>query len=113
MKGKCLGFGDNPGRPGTSGTRKPVETQPGSPRNARAKQVLDEMGREKQGDGFWETEEGLEKEIRRRLKVGAEAGLYMVCEGRRLTWRELAEIEEGKTVEVLMEMKGGRRRGVR
>ena len=31
----------------------------------------------------------------------------MICDGRRLTWRELAEIEEGKTVEVLLEMKGG------
>ena len=34
------------------------------------------------------------------MNVETEAGLYMTCDG-------MAEIEEGKTAEVLLEMKGG------
>ena len=51
-----------------------------------------------------ETEEVLERRVRRRLNAETESGLYKTCDGRRLTWRELAEIED---VEVLLEMRGG------
>ena len=49
----------------------------------------------------------LERRVRRRLNVEIEAELYMTCDGRRLTWPELAETEDGKTVEVLLEMRRG------
>ena len=49
----------------------------------------------------------MEKEIKRWLGVGTEKGPYMVCDGRRIQWRDLEEIEEGKMVEVVTEMKGG------
>ena len=47
------------------------------------------------------------EEIKRWLGVESEKGLYMVCDGRRIQWRDLEKTEEGKMVEVMMEMKGG------
>ena len=40
-----------------------------------------------------------------RRKKGTE--LYVICEERRLSWKELAELEDGKTAEVMVEMRGG------
>ena len=36
-----------------------------------------------------------------------EMGVYVVSEGTRLSWRELTELEEGKTAEALVGVKGG------
>ena len=33
--------------------------------------------------------------------------MYVICEGRRLSWRELAGLRDGKTAEVMIELKGG------
>ena len=46
------------------------------------------------------------KEIKRWLGVERE-GVVFVCDGRRIQWRDLEETEEGKMVEVMMEMKEG------
>ena len=34
-------------------------------------------------------------------------GLYVICEGRRLWWGELSELRDGKTAEVMVELRGG------
>ena len=52
-----------------------------------------------------ETERELEEKVRRWMKAEKELGMYVVCEGRRLRWRELAGLEEGQTAEVLVELK--------
>ena len=71
------------------------------PRSTRARQVwlkMDEQGSEiGRGD-----REGIGRE-----GEGMDEGVYIICEGRRLRWRELARLEEGKTAEVLVELKGG------
>ena len=54
-----------------------------------------------------ETERELEEKVRGWMKAEKELGMYVVCEGRRLRWRELAGLEEGQTAEVLVELKGG------
>ena len=47
------------------------------------------------------------KEIKRWSGVETEKGLYMVCDGRTVQWRDLEETEEGKVVEVMVELRGG------
>ena len=85
----CLGFGDILGHPG--GDQETSRDTAGSPRNARAKQVwMRWEGRSRAMELEEQTEEVLERRVRRRLNVETEAGLYMTCDGRRLTWRELA-----------------------
>ena len=54
-----------------------------------------------------ETERELEEKARRWMKAGKELGVYVVCKGRSLRWRELARLEEGMTAEVPVELKGG------
>ena len=100
---KCLGFGDNPGHLGTSGDQETSQDIAGSPRKARAKQVwMRWEGRSKAMDLEREIEEVVKRKVRRPSDVEAEAGLYMICDGWKLTCRELAEIEEGKTVVVYL-----------
>ena len=41
------------------------------------------------------------------MKVEREVDLYVICEGRRLSWGELSELRDGKTAEVMVELKGG------
>ena len=41
------------------------------------------------------------------MEVGREMEVCVTSDGRRLLWRELAELEEGKTAEAWVGMKGG------
>ena len=43
--------------------------------------------------------------VRRWMRVEKETGFYVICEGRRLSWRELAGLRDGKTAEVMIEFK--------
>ena len=46
-----------------------------------------------------ETAKEMEESVRGWLGIGEEVGVCVVSEGRRLSWRELAEKKEGKTAE--------------
>ena len=41
------------------------------------------------------------------MRVEEGMGLYVVSEGRRLSWRELAGLSDGKMAEIMIELKGG------
>ena len=41
------------------------------------------------------------------MTVEKGTGLYVIRGGRRLSWRDLAELGDGKTAEVMIELKGG------
>ena len=41
------------------------------------------------------------------MRVEEGMGLYVVSEGRRLSWRELAGLSDGKMTEIMIELKGG------
>ena len=74
------------------------------PRGTQAKQILVKWeGRSRAVD----LDRQMGEEIKRWLGVESEKGLYMVCDGKRIQWRDLEKTEEGKMVEVMMEMKGG------
>ena len=76
----------------------------GKPRSPLAEQIfLMWGGRSRAVDLGWQ----MGKEIKRWLGVETEKGLYMVCDGRRVQWRDLEETEEGKVVEVMVELRGG------
>ena len=52
--------------------------------------------------------EEMEEKVRRWMKAEKGRGLYVSCEGRRLSWGDLAELGDGKTAEVMVELRGGR-----
>ena len=80
----------------------------GSPQGPQARQVWLKMdGRVKVLDLGDETGKEMEKKVRRWMRVEEGMGLYVICEGRRLFWRDLAELGDGKTAEVMVELKGG------
>ena len=54
-----------------------------------------------------ETGEEIEEKVRRWMKVERDTGLYVICEGKRLSWGELSGLRDGKTAEVMVEWKGG------
>ena len=54
-----------------------------------------------------ETGKEMEEKVRRWMKVEEGTGLYVICEGRRLSWIDLAELGDGKTAEVMVELRGG------
>ena len=49
----------------------------------------------------------MEEKVRKWMRVEEGMGLYVVSEGRRLSWRELAGLSEGKKAEIMIELKGG------
>ena len=51
----------------------------------------------------------VEKEAREMLKIG-NAEVYLINCGRKLEWEDVAELEEGETVEVIVAMRGGGKR---
>ena len=54
-----------------------------------------------------ETEKEMEEKVRRWMQAEKWVELYVICEVRRLSWKELAELEDGKTAEVMVWMRGG------
>ena len=52
-----------------------------------------------------ETEKEMEEKVRRWMRVEKGTGLYVICEGRRLSWRELAGLRDGKMAEIMIELK--------
>ena len=52
-------------------------------------------------------EKELEEKVREWMGVEREVQVYVVGWERGLSWRELAELEEGKTAEALVGLKGG------
>ena len=93
------------------GTRTGFETMgdiKGSPRSPQARQVWLKMdGKVKAVELREETEKEMEEKVRRWMRVEKETGLYVICEGRRLSWRALAGLRDGKMAEVMIELKGG------
>ena len=80
----------------------------GSPRNPRARQVWLKMnGKVKAVDLKDESAREIEERIRRWMRVKEGMGLYVVSEGRRLSWEGLAGLDDGKMAEVMIELKGG------
>ena len=94
-----------------SGTRMGFKTTldiEGSPRSPRARQVRLKMdGKVKAVELRHETEKEMEEKVRRWMRVEEGMGLYVICEGRRLSWRELAGLKDGKMAEIMIELKGG------
>ena len=64
-------------------------------------------GKTKAVDLGEETGEEMEEKVRRWMKAEKGMGLYVICEGRRLSWGDLAELGDGKTAEVMVELRGG------
>ena len=88
-----------------SGTHRNIK---GSPQGLQARQVWLKMdGRVKVVDLGDETGKEMEEKVRRWMGVEEGIGLYVICKGRRLSWRDLAELGDGKTAEVMIELKGG------
>ena len=58
---------------------------------------------------IWERKTGkeMEEKVRRWMRVEKGTGLYVICEERRLSWRDLAELGDGKTAEVMVELRAG------
>ena len=54
-----------------------------------------------------ETAKEMEEKVRRWMRVEEGMGLYVISEGRRLSWRELAGLKDGKMAEIMIELKGG------
>ena len=80
----------------------------GSPRNPRARQVWLKMnGKVKAVDLTDESAREIEERIRRWMRVKEGMGLYVISEGRRLSWEGLAGLDDGKMAEVMIELKGG------
>ena len=53
-------------------------------------------GKNKVVDLGGETGKEVEKKVRRWMRVGNGTGLYVICKGRRLSWRDLAEFGRWK-----------------
>ena len=64
-------------------------------------------GKNKVVDLRGETVKDMKEKVRRWMRVEKGTGLYVICEGRRLSWRDLAELGDGKTAEVMIELEGG------
>ena len=80
----------------------------GSPRNPRARQVWLKMnGKVKAVELRDESAREIEERVRRWMRVEGGMGLYVVSEGRRLSWEGLAGLDDGKMAEVMIELKGG------
>ena len=76
----------------------------GSPRSPQARQVWLKMdGKVKAVELRDETEKEMEEKVRRWMREEG-MGLYVICEGRRLSWRELAGLRDGKMAEVMIEL---------
>ena len=94
-----------------SGTRMGFKTTgdiEGSPRNPQARQVWLKLdGKVKAVELRHETGKEMEEKVRRWMRVEKGMGLYVICEGRRLSWRELAGLRDGKMAEIMIELKGG------
>ena len=92
-----------------SGTRMGFKTTgdiEGSPRSPRARQVWLKMdGKVKAVELKDETEKEMEEKVRRWMRVEEGMGLCVICEGRRLSWRELAGLRDGKMAEIMIELK--------
>ena len=79
-----------------------------SPQSSQVRQIWLTMDRKTRVvDLGEETGEEMEQKVRRWMRVEREIGLYVICEGKRLSWEELSELRDGKTAEVMMEFKGG------
>ena len=48
----------------------------------------------------------MEEKVRKWMRVEEGMGLYVVSEGRRLSWKELAGLGDGKMAEIMIELKG-------
>ena len=94
-----------------SGTRTGFKTTgdiEGSPRSPRARQVWLKMdGKVKAVELRYESAREMEEKVRNWMRVEERMGLYVVSEGRRLSWKELAGLGDGKMAEVMIELKGG------
>ena len=94
-----------------SGTRMGFKTTgdiEGSPQSPRARQVWLKMdGKVKAVELRHETAKEMEEKVRRWMRVEEGTGLYVSSEGRRLSWRELAGLKDGKMAEIMIELKGG------
>ena len=55
----------------------------------------------------YESAREMEEKVRKWMRVEEGMGLYVVSEGRRLSWRELAGLSDGKMAEIMIELKGG------
>ena len=64
-------------------------------------------GRSKAVELGKETEKEMEEKVREWMQAGKWVELYVVCEERRLSWKELTESEDGKMAEVMVAMRGG------
>ena len=88
-----------------SGTHRNIK---GSPQGPQARQVWLKMdGRVKVVDLGDETGKEMEEKVRKWMRVEEGISLYVICEGWRLSWKDLAELGDGKTAEVMIELKGG------
>ena len=68
----------------------------GSPQSSQVRQIWLKMARmTKVVDLGEETGEEIEEKVRRWKKVERGTGLYVICEGRRLSWGELSELGDG------------------
>ena len=101
-----LGMGDQ-----DSGVRMGFKTTgdiEGSPRSPRARQVWLKMdGKVKAVELRCESAREMEEKVRKWMRVEEGMGLYVVSEGRRLSWKELAGLGDGKMAEIMIELKGG------
>ena len=80
----------------------------GSPRSSRARQVWLKLdGKVKAVELRYESAREMEEKVRKWMRVEEGMGLYVVSEGRRLSWRELAGLSDGKMAEIMIELKGG------
>ena len=80
----------------------------GSPRNPRARQIWLKMNSKvKAVELRDESAREIEERVRRWMRVERGMDLYVVSEGRRLSWEGLAGLDEGKMAEVMIELKGG------
>ena len=76
----------------------------GSPQSSQVRQICLKMDRKTRVVDLGEaTGEEIEEKVRRWMKVEREMGLYVICEGRRLS----SGLRDGKTAEVMVELKGG------
>ena len=51
--------------------------------------------------------EHTKEEIKSWIGMETEKGLYLICNGRKVRWDDLEEMQEGRVVEVKAEMRGG------
>ena len=109
----CRGFGvDVVGRIQVAGDQEPgVEVgqksslgPDGDPRSPKAKQIWVRWGARSRAVDL---NEHTKEEIKRWMGMKTEKGLYLICNGRKVRWDDLEEMQEGRVVEVKAEMSGG------